>query len=178
MCNIFTGWLRGKIKNRRVFREQEFEALKSYLQIVHINEGYLPGGMNGILHEPGRDCLRENRSVRPRGFPVCPQLPCAIFTVETESWDKVPNMTQLFFTSLEGVHEATLSIRISIPCIAVSAFHIFQVISGCWDGIDYEAKHSVFIIYNPDTALAEIWYRLNIMLLKDFILTAEANCFT
>lgn len=87
-------------------------------------------------------------------------------------------MTQLFFASLEGVHGATLSVCISIPCIAVCAFHRFQVISGYWDGIDYEAKHSVFIIYYPDTTLSQIWYMLNIMLLKDFIRTAEVNCFT
>lgn len=65
MCNIFTGWLHRKIKTDVFFREQEFQALKLYLQIAHINDGYLPAGINGILHKPGRDCLGENGSVRP-----------------------------------------------------------------------------------------------------------------
>lgn len=82
--------------------------MKSYIQIAHINDGYLLGGINRILHKPGKGLLRENGSVRPQEFPLCPQLPCAIVMVKIKSWRKVPNMTQLFFTLLEGVHAATL----------------------------------------------------------------------
>lgn len=82
--------------------------MKSYIQIARINDGYLLGGINRILHKPGNDRLKENGSVRPPEFPVCPQLPYAIVTVKIKRWRKVPDMTQLFFTSLERVHDATL----------------------------------------------------------------------
>lgn len=178
MCNIFTGWLHRKIKTD-VFSESRNFRLWN-------RTSRLPILMMGTCLE---ELMEFSISLAETAWEKMGQwghesslsaLSCLVpyLLLKQRVGRKVPNMIQFLFTSLEGVHEATLSVCISIPCMAVSAFHGFRVISGCWDGIGYEAEHSVFIIYCPDTTLSEIWYVLNIMLLEDFILTAEANCFT
>lgn len=134
MCNIFTGWLHGKIKTdvfseSRNFRLWNCTSRLSILMMGTCLEELMEFSMS--LAETAWEKIGQWGHEGSLSAPSC----LVPYLLLKQSWDKVPNMTQLFFTSLEGVHEATLSVYISIPCIAVSAFHRFQVISGClgWD---------------------------------------------
>lgn len=83
-------------------------------------------------------------------------------------------MTQLFFTSLESVHGATLICQYKHSTMRVS------YTPGLFQDVEMgltEAKQSVLIIWFPDTTLSKIWYGLDIRLLKGSIFTAEAESF-
>lgn len=138
MCNIFTGWLRRKIKTdvfseSRNFRLWNRTSRLSILMMGTCLEELMEFSIS--LAETAWEKIGQWGHEGSLSALSC-LVPYLLF--KTESWDKVPNMTQLFFTSLKGVHAAKLSVSISIPCIALCAFYKFQVISGCWDGIDCE----------------------------------------
>lgn len=114
-----------------------------YIQIARINDGYLLGGVNSILHSLAMTAGEKNGLVRPQEFRVCPHLPCAVVFVKIKSWRKVPSMTQLFFTSLESVHGATLICQYKHSTMRVS------YTPGLFQDVEMgltEAKQSVLII--------------------------------